>query len=185
MILRQIVARTLEGEECKGLAQFVQLKREIATKSAASLEAMKEDARKMVVTMVEMERSYLTAEVFREILTQSSNPEGSELVRTLSGRPVRPILGPHRGFCKLPDMYDLGFCAGCGHHGRGGSLGQAPAQDWHARVRIYCARAHAAEADHSKSHSSLPGAAFSSISPLSLLSARPGLVLLLLHLRVS
>ena len=91
-ILRQIVARTLESEECKGLAQFNLLKREIATTAASSLEKMKEDARKMVTTMVEMERSYLTAEVFREILQSSSNPEGSELVRTLSGHNVRLLL---------------------------------------------------------------------------------------------
>ena len=88
-ILRQIVARTIESEECKGLAQFTMLKREIATTAAASLETMKDEARKMVQTIVEMERSYLTAEVFREILQQSSSAEGSELVRTLSGRPVR------------------------------------------------------------------------------------------------
>ena len=42
----------------------------------------------MVVTMVEMERSYLTAEVFKEILSQNGRsaelgPEG--LIRTLSG----------------------------------------------------------------------------------------------------
>ena len=91
-ILRQIVARTLESEECKGLAQFNLLKREIATTAASSLEKMKEDARKMVTTMVEMERSYLTAEVFREILQSSSNPEGSELVRTLSGHNVSLLL---------------------------------------------------------------------------------------------
>ena len=51
-ILRQIVARTIESDECKGLAQFTLLKREIATTAAASLESMKEDARKMVQTMV-------------------------------------------------------------------------------------------------------------------------------------
>ena len=53
-ILRHIVARTLESEECKGLAQYGQLKREIATCAAAALEAMKEDARKMVLTMVRL-----------------------------------------------------------------------------------------------------------------------------------
>lgn len=88
-ILRQIVARTIESEECKGLAQFTALKREIALSAAGSLETMKDDARKMVQTMVEMESSYLTAEVFREILQRSSSPEGSELIRTLSGRMVR------------------------------------------------------------------------------------------------
>lgn len=89
-ILRQIVARTIESEECKGLAQFTLLKREIATTAATALESMKNDARKMVQTMVEMESSYLTAEVFKEILAQSSSTEGGELLRTLSGRPVRP-----------------------------------------------------------------------------------------------
>ncbi len=40
-ILRQIVARTLEGEACAGLAQYGQLKREIATCASAALEKMK------------------------------------------------------------------------------------------------------------------------------------------------
>ena len=88
-ILRQIVARTIESEDCKGLAQFSLLKREIATTAATSLEGMREEARKMVQTMVEMESSYLTAEVFKEILQQSGSSDGHELLmRTLSGRPV-------------------------------------------------------------------------------------------------
>ena len=91
-VLRQIVARTIESEDCKGLAQFTLLKREIATTAAAALEKMKDDARKMVQTMVEMESSYLTAEVFKEILQQSSNPESGDILRTLSGRPVSPWL---------------------------------------------------------------------------------------------
>lgn len=50
---------------------------------------VQEDARKMVLTMVEMERSYLTAEVFREILQQNGRSDHSgELIRTLSGRQV-------------------------------------------------------------------------------------------------
>ncbi len=53
-ILRHIVARTLESEDCKGLAQYGQLKREIATCAASALESMKEDARKMVLTMVRL-----------------------------------------------------------------------------------------------------------------------------------
>lgn len=93
-ILRQIVARTIESEDCKGLAQFTLLKREIATTAAQSLEKMKDDARKMVQTMVEMESSYLTAEVFKEILSQSNNPEGGDLLRTLSGRPVSFSFSP-------------------------------------------------------------------------------------------
>ena len=41
----------------------------------------------MAVTIVEMERSYLTAEVFKEILQQNGTSEGGELIRTLSGPP--------------------------------------------------------------------------------------------------
>ena len=56
-----------------------------------SLVPAQEDARKMVLTMVEMERSYLTAEVFREILQQNGRSDHSgELIRTLSGRQVCP-----------------------------------------------------------------------------------------------
>jgi hypothetical protein len=40
-ILRQIVARTLESEDCKALAQYGQLKREIATCASLALEKMK------------------------------------------------------------------------------------------------------------------------------------------------
>ncbi|KAK9829182.1 hypothetical protein WJX72_004363 [[Myrmecia] bisecta] len=85
-VLRQIVFRTLESEECRQLQQYTSLKREIAQCAASTLEGMREEARKMVVTMVEMERSYLTAEVFKEIL--DSGKEGGELIRTLSGKSV-------------------------------------------------------------------------------------------------
>ncbi len=56
-------------------------------------EIMRDEARRMVVTMVEMERSYLTAEVFKEILSQNGrSPEmGAEgLIRTLSGTCLSP-----------------------------------------------------------------------------------------------
>lgn len=49
---------------------------------------MKEDARKMVLTMVDMERSYLTADVFRDIISQNGAVDGADqpgLLRTLSG----------------------------------------------------------------------------------------------------
>ena len=45
----------------------------------------------MGLMQVEMERSYLTAEVFREILQQNGRSnENGELIRTLSGRQVDP-----------------------------------------------------------------------------------------------
>lgn len=51
-------------------------------------DSMKEDARKMVLTMVDMERSYLTADVFRDIISQNGAVDGADqpgLLRTLSG----------------------------------------------------------------------------------------------------
>lgn len=47
---------------------------------------MKEETRRMVGTMVEMEASYLTAEYFRLIM--QSGPEGGPILRTLSGKLV-------------------------------------------------------------------------------------------------
>lgn len=55
---------------------------------------MKEDARKMVLTMVDMERSYLTADVFRDIISQNGAVDGADqpgLLRTLSGA-LPPVL---------------------------------------------------------------------------------------------
>ena len=71
-ILRSIVLMVLNGEECVALQRYPQLKREIVSTASASLDIMREDARKMVSSMVEMERSYLTAEVFREIIASSN-----------------------------------------------------------------------------------------------------------------
>lgn len=82
-ILRQIVGMVLNSSDCMALQRYTVLQREIATVAAASLEKMKEDARTMVGKMVEMERSYLTAEVFREILASSTaTDEMSEAVHT-------------------------------------------------------------------------------------------------------
>lgn len=44
----------------------------------------------MVLTMVDMERSYLTADVFREIIQQGGDHE-NELIRTLSGRKISDV----------------------------------------------------------------------------------------------
>ena len=61
---------------------------------------MKEDARKMVLTMVDMERSYLTADVFRDIISQNGAVDGADqpgLLRTLSGdfTPALPMPSIH------------------------------------------------------------------------------------------
>ena len=57
------MAKTLESEDCKGLTQFTHLQRDIARNASEALDVMRLEAKRMVTTMVEMERSYLTAEV--------------------------------------------------------------------------------------------------------------------------
>ena len=91
-VLRQIVARTIESEDCKGLAQFILLKREIATTTATALEKMKDDARKMVQTMVEMEGSYLTAEVFKENSIAVLKPRGRRATANPVWTPSEPSI---------------------------------------------------------------------------------------------
>ena len=86
--LIQIVAKTLDSPDCASLRQYAHLRAAIARSASSALDRMKEEARGMVLTLVDMERSYLTAEVFKEILAQSGRggDVGGELVRTLSGR---------------------------------------------------------------------------------------------------
>eukprot|EP00891_Asterochloris_glomerata_P004731 jgi/Astpho2/4731/e_gw1.00067.68.1_t len=84
-VLRSIVASSINSEDCKSLVQYTGLKRDIVQTAGTALEQMKEEARQMVLTMVDMERSYLTADVFREIIQQGGDHE-NELIRTLSGQ---------------------------------------------------------------------------------------------------
>ena len=77
-ILRKIVAKTLESEDCKGLVQFTHLQRDIARNASEALDAMRLEARRMVTTMVEMERSYLTAEVCLDSCSMLCNCKASQ-----------------------------------------------------------------------------------------------------------
>lgn len=99
-ILRGIVNMVLNSEECGALQRYIVLKREIMTTAAASLDIMRDDARKMVSNMVEMERSYLTAEVFREILASShAVDELSEEIQVRAGPSLHstPTIPPSAG----------------------------------------------------------------------------------------
>ncbi|KAI7841316.1 hypothetical protein COHA_004935 [Chlorella ohadii] len=62
------------------------LRREIVTAAYRALEKFKEETRKMVSIMVEMERNYITAEYFRTI-QMGKMPDG-KVMYTLDGRPV-------------------------------------------------------------------------------------------------
>merc|ERR1712118_597624 len=68
LMLQQLVGTVLSSKDCEGLARYSLLSAEILSQSGLALERMRDDAKAMVVTMVDMEASYLTAEFFREIL---------------------------------------------------------------------------------------------------------------------
>lgn len=85
LILHRLVQTVLSSKDCDAVNRYSLLSSEILTQSGASLEAMKEEAKSMVETMVDMEASYLTAEFFREII----KADGGSDLRTLSGRKLQ------------------------------------------------------------------------------------------------
>jgi dynamin 1-like protein len=88
LILQQLVQTVLTSKECEGLGRYSLLSAEILSQSGVALEKMKDDTKAMVMTMVSMEASYLTAEFFREIL-RTQDAEGDTGLRTLSGRQIK------------------------------------------------------------------------------------------------
>jgi len=71
IILRSITESTLRASH--DLARFNNLKEEIKVETLRALDELRNDSRKMVQTMVEMESSYLTASYFKKILQESQN----------------------------------------------------------------------------------------------------------------
>lgn len=89
-ILRGLVESAIH--ECKELARYPTLRAEMQRVAYDSLEAKKEETRRMVTIMVEMESSYLTAEFFRRVVSaqmagSNAGPEALN-IRTLNGVPV-------------------------------------------------------------------------------------------------
>lgn len=72
--------------QVRALRRYPTLRREIVTAAYRALERFKEETRRMVNIMVEMERNYITAEYFRAI-QMGRMPDGKVLY-TLDGRPV-------------------------------------------------------------------------------------------------
>lgn len=87
LILQQLVGTVLSSKDCEGLARYSLLSAEILSQSGLALERMRDDAKAMVVTMVDMEASYLTAEFFREILRVQEEKDASLL--TMSGKGIK------------------------------------------------------------------------------------------------
>ncbi|EFN57531.1 hypothetical protein CHLNCDRAFT_34749 [Chlorella variabilis] len=83
VLLRRMVDNVANSDEVRALRRYPTLRREIVTAAYRALEKFKEDTRKMVSIMVEMERNYITAEYFRTI----QMPDG-KVMYTLDGRPV-------------------------------------------------------------------------------------------------
>ncbi|KAL6777453.1 DRP1 [Auxenochlorella protothecoides x Auxenochlorella symbiontica] len=86
VLLRRMVDSVAGSEEVRALRRYPTLRREIVTAAYRALERFKEETRRMVNIMVEMERNYITAEYFRAI-QMGRMPDGKVLY-TLDGRPV-------------------------------------------------------------------------------------------------
>lgn len=86
VLLRRMVDNVANSDEVRALRRYPTLRREIVTAAYRALEKFKEDTRKMVSIMVEMERNYITAEYFRTI-QMGKMPDG-KVMYTLDGRPV-------------------------------------------------------------------------------------------------
>lgn len=86
VLLRRMVDNVAGADDVKTLRRFPTLRREIVTAAYRSLERFKDDTRRMVGVMVEMERNYITAEYFRTI-QMGRMPDG-KIMYTLDGRPV-------------------------------------------------------------------------------------------------
>jgi Dynamin GTPase effector domain len=74
------------SDELAALRRYPTLRREIVSAAYRALEKFKDETRRMVSIMVEMERNYITAEYFRTI-QRGQMPDGKVLY-TLDGRPV-------------------------------------------------------------------------------------------------
>ena len=71
MLLRRMVDNIANSDDVRALRRYPTLRREIVTAAYRALEKFKEETRKMVNIMVEMERNYITAEYFRTIQVRS------------------------------------------------------------------------------------------------------------------
>ena len=67
VLLRRMVDNIANADEVRALRRYPTLRREIVTAAYSALERFKEETRRMVGIMVEMERNYITAEYFRTI----------------------------------------------------------------------------------------------------------------------
>jgi len=86
VLLRRMVDNIANSEDLSSLKRYPTLKRELVNAAYAALDCFRDETRKMVNIMVEMERNYITAEYFRTI-QMGRMPDG-KVMYTLDGRPV-------------------------------------------------------------------------------------------------
>ncbi|GMH42885.1 hypothetical protein BSKO_10804 [Bryopsis sp. KO-2023] len=95
-ILLSIVDLAMHHDKCQQLTKYSALITEITNCAVTQLESLKEGGRDMVKTMVEMEASFLSANIFRHIMElqakADSSPEARNALnsnfRTLSGKSI-------------------------------------------------------------------------------------------------
>lgn len=82
LILKELVRKSIN--ETEDLKRFPRLKAEISAAATEALERFRDDSRKTVLRLVEMESSYLTVDFFRKLpqeLEKGGNPTASTMDR--------------------------------------------------------------------------------------------------------
>lgn len=94
-ILLEIIELAMKSDQCRMLSKYGTLTTEITNAAVTRLESLKTDSRDMVRTLVEMEASYFSANIFRHIMELQARSGTSQEARialrefrTLSGRDI-------------------------------------------------------------------------------------------------
>lgn len=94
-ILLEIIELALKTDACRMLTKYGSLATEITNAAVTRLESLKNDSREMVKTLVEMEASYFSANIFRHIMELQARSGTSQEARialrefrTLSGKDI-------------------------------------------------------------------------------------------------
>ncbi|CAD7695187.1 unnamed protein product [Ostreobium quekettii] len=103
-ILLSVIDKALTSETCAALSKYSMLVSEIQNCAITRLEELKESAHVMVKTLVEMESSYMSANIFRHIMELQSKANSSDEARialkefrTLSGKDISDRLMSDQG----------------------------------------------------------------------------------------
>ena len=94
-ILLEIIELAMKTDSCRMLSKYGMLATEITNAAVTRLESLKDDSRDIVRTLVEMEASYFSANIFRHIIELQGRTGTSQEARlalrefqTLSGKEI-------------------------------------------------------------------------------------------------